>query len=1045
MQRNYDPPPPPSNHSNHSTPQSSPQQGSSNQNQPLTQSQFQMATPPQQAQSQFQIQTSTQQSTQPTQYIPAQSSISQNTNPILTINTLHTNPGTNLTTSRTLSTPPLPLIQNNPLAYNLNSTNFHQQPSSTLTQNHSTHQSLPPQVHNHLSFPTTQPNPYIQTVPTQSQPTTFNILPISQNSHTTHIIPPSTLPPLTHTTPTYINSSTSISEPNKPFDGLDHNYTPEEYLQHIEARVTFSLGLQPTNAHEYKFWHARRMAFIQCSLTGTALSWYIRLNDTYKQDWHAFIQAFKKQFSSQKNDYYAQVEALSLVKKDNETVRHFALKVQQLVEKGWCNENASTINLKCNEIITKGLPKNLKDFANKRQVKHTSTVLEPSIPFHTLVKLVDAEDIANDKIRTHDLTLEVNNITKQLQTNTLDSQQSDQRMFTQPRDPNNKTKPAYKKYCSYCHRTNHSISACFKKQRDDEDRRDAYSRSKSPQKSFVQYFRSSSNDKPRYNTQSKDYSYRNRSRSTSRNNSYRNNNSQYRQRSTSKTRYDYDKSTTPSQYTTSRYDNYRRDSRSHRSPYRSSYRSPYRRDSRPRSKSRSYSRDNTFQRYNSSYRPPSKPRDSRYSRSRSHSDTRNKINIIQQQPSSDPIKFEIHMYHPTEMANALTPTSWFYTLYTHSSPSQNQRDYPSRLEISFLLDSGASISVLNYPTYITISKLLSIKQNTSHHSSKTLTVANQTEVPILHYITITLNTTIEDDSRQFIIPFAVADIKYNILGTPFFEENIQNINIQDFTLQFKHHSKIYPNHTTFTSLLSIDYPYFSYIYRNNSKTQIRLKPNSSKIAHFPINNYYILHFSTTPQNRFFPTIPHTYFSSKFCTTFNFIEVFTDDKPDNCATIIQNSTDHVATLPTGHIGYIEVPITNEKHKYYQDNDINTLIHNVAHTYHPEITEPIPQTNYSLSSNVDTFSTKQFSLHQIYMISPLMRLSSKSPSRDCCNFLHVAGLRACYFSVEARKFYKQSSPNLKSFNCKFTAIQMGKNPDQIKTRPRRYHTLVSQILL
>ena len=55
------------------------------------------------------------------------------------------------------------------------------------------------------------------------------------------------------------------------------------------------------------------------------------------------------------------------------------------------------------KFFTKGLPKNLKDFANKRQVKHTSTVLEPSILFHTLVKFVDAEDIANDKIRTHDL------------------------------------------------------------------------------------------------------------------------------------------------------------------------------------------------------------------------------------------------------------------------------------------------------------------------------------------------------------------------------------------------------------------------------------------------------------------------------------------------------------------------------------------------------------------------------------------------------------------------------------------------------------------
>ena len=95
--------------------------------------------------------------------------------------------------------------------------------------------------------------------------------------------------------PTYINSSTSISEPIKPFDGLDHNYTPEEYLQHIEARVLFSLGLQPTSEDAYKFWHARRMPFIQCSLTGTALSWYIRSNDTYTR-LARFCTSFQKTF-----------------------------------------------------------------------------------------------------------------------------------------------------------------------------------------------------------------------------------------------------------------------------------------------------------------------------------------------------------------------------------------------------------------------------------------------------------------------------------------------------------------------------------------------------------------------------------------------------------------------------------------------------------------------------------------------------------------------------------------------------------------------------
>ena len=143
-----------------------------------------------------------------------------------------------------------------------------------------------------------------------------------------------------------------------------------------------------------------------------------------------------------------------------------------------------------------------------------------------------------------------------------------------------------------------------------------------------------------------------------------------------------------------------------------------------------------------------------------------------------------------------------------------------------------------------------------------------------------------------------------------------------------------------------------------------------------MNNCYNLHFSTTPQNRFLPTIPHTYFSSKFRTTFNFIEVFTDDKPDNRATIIQNSTNHVATLPTGQMGYIEVLITNENPKYYQVSDMNTLIHNVTYAFHPEITVSIPQTIYSVSPNHDTFSTTQFSLHQVYMTGsdPLLRNSS-----------------------------------------------------------------------
>ena len=78
------------------------------------------------------------------------------------------------------------------------------------------------------------------------------------------------------------------------------------------------------------------------------------------------------------------------------------------------------------------------------------------------MKLVDAEDTASDKLRTRDLALEINNISRQLNTQTLEPSSQEQLMFTQPKDPNNQNKPAYKKYCSYCHRTNHSTSTCFK-------------------------------------------------------------------------------------------------------------------------------------------------------------------------------------------------------------------------------------------------------------------------------------------------------------------------------------------------------------------------------------------------------------------------------------------------------------------------------------------------------------------------------------------------------------------------------------------------------
>ena len=127
---------------------------------------------------------------------------------------------------RKLQNPPLTHIPTDPL-YQMHPNPNPNLNSKTLPQN--TIQHIPPQL-------------------TQQLAPTLQYLPLPQD--------------------TFMNMSASIPEPLKPFDGLDHSYTPEEYLQQVEARLTFAIGEEPqNNPIKYKSWRNRRMANIQCSLT----------------------------------------------------------------------------------------------------------------------------------------------------------------------------------------------------------------------------------------------------------------------------------------------------------------------------------------------------------------------------------------------------------------------------------------------------------------------------------------------------------------------------------------------------------------------------------------------------------------------------------------------------------------------------------------------------------------------------------------------------------------------------------------------------------
>ena len=255
-----------------------------------------------------------------------------NTNTDTNIHQNHSQINTNSTTQN----PFIQLLQTSTSQNNIHSqnqgTSYPSTSYSHTTQSSQRRLQNPPLTH----IPT---DPLCQMHPSKNPNPNPNPNPLPQNT-TQHIPPQFTqqvAPPLQYLPmpqDTFMNMSASIPEPMKPFDGLDHSYTPEEYLQQVEARLAFAIGDEPqNNPIKYKSWHSRRMSYIQCSLTGTALYWYTNLHISYKQQWNSFVQLLKKQISSQKTAYYAQVEAMSLMKKDNETVRHFALRVQQLVKR----------------------------------------------------------------------------------------------------------------------------------------------------------------------------------------------------------------------------------------------------------------------------------------------------------------------------------------------------------------------------------------------------------------------------------------------------------------------------------------------------------------------------------------------------------------------------------------------------------------------------------------------------------------------------------------------------------------------------------------
>ena len=189
-------------------------------------------------------------------------------------------------------------------------------------------------------------------------------------------------------------------------------------------------------------------------------------------------------------------------------------------------------------------------------------------------------------------------------------------------------------------------------------------------------------------------------------------------------------------------------------------------------------------------------------------------------------------------------------------------------------------------------------------ANKTLTAANN--ITIETFGTVTLNLTPERTSnsrnklqQNFNIYFYITQCNHNILGTPFFEEYIETINVNTNKLTV---NNFIDNNITFFMNRTKGYPYYSRLYPIFNREPMYFEENQHECITFPIpivnemepssgktfnKSFYFFEPINRYQNLSFTDIKDLSLEKE-----HFIDIF-----------LINKNQHKITINTGLLGFI----------------------------------------------------------------------------------------------------------------------------------------------
>ena len=134
------------------------------------------------------------------------------------------------------------------------------------------------------------------------------------------------------------------------------------------------------------------------------------------------------------------------------------------------------------------------------------------------------------------------------------------------------------------------------------------------------------------------------------------------------------------------------------------------------------------------------------------------------------------------------------TIYTQQTLDHKKTISPPHLEIDFVLDSGATLNILNTDTWNEIKEYHKLQLKASIF---VLSAANNCKLQSKGTVKLTLYSDVTESrtlkNTSFTLIFHVANTKFSILVTPFLVKYVDSIKCSSHTLNIKHNNDIKPH------------------------------------------------------------------------------------------------------------------------------------------------------------------------------------------------------------------------------------------------------------